>query len=92
MEVFDDRDVPYLTWLHEHPNGFVLNRRRGKSNGYLVLHCAGCRTIKDYNNMARPGGFTARAYIKVCADTVAELEQYARTKGCLLYTSPSPRD
>ena len=51
MEVFDDRDVPYLTWLHEHPNGFVLNRRRGKSNGYLfciVLGVARLRTTTTW--------------------------------------------
>lgn len=81
MEVFDDRDAPYLSWLHEHPGGFVLNRRRGKSDGYLVLHRAGCGKIQSYNIMARPGGFTGRAYIKICADTVAELQQYARSKG-----------
>lgn len=81
MEVFEDRDGPYLAWLREHPNGFVLNRQRGKSDSYLVLHRAGCRKIQDYNSMARPGGFTARGYIKVCAGTVAELRQYARGKG-----------
>jgi hypothetical protein len=81
MEIFNDRDEPYLTWLHNHPDGYVINRRRGKSDDYLILHRSRCRKIKDYNKMARPGGFTGRAYIKVCADTIAELQHYARTKG-----------
>jgi len=81
MEVFDDRDDLYLTWLHENPKGFVLNRRRGKSDGYLVLHSAQCYWIQHYNNTARPGGFTERDYVKICAKTVEELQFYARTKG-----------
>jgi hypothetical protein len=31
--------------------------------------------------MARPGGFTTRGYIKVCSDSLAELQQYARGRG-----------
>jgi 5-methylcytosine-specific restriction protein A len=81
MEVFDNRDKPYLAWLKSHPSGFVLNRRRGKSDGYLVLHRATCAKIQDYNEMARPGGFTTRGYIKICADTVEELHLYARVRG-----------
>lgn len=81
FEVFDGGDEPYLTWLRDHPDGYVLNRRRGTSEGYLVLHRSKCRKIQDYNNMARPGGFAGRKYIKVCAKTIAELKEYARTKG-----------
>jgi hypothetical protein len=81
MEAFDDKDAPYLTWLHDHPQGYVLNRRRGKSDGYLVLHRVACRKIRDYTQMARPGGFTGRGYIKVCAESIEDLHRYARTKG-----------
>lgn len=83
METFDDQDQPYLAWLLHHTGGFVLNRHRGESASYLVLHRATCRSIQGYNNRARPGGFTSRKYIKICADTVPELVQYARTKGGL---------
>ncbi len=81
MQVFDDDDGPYLAWLREHPDGYVLNRRRGKSDDYLVLHRASCQRVQDYNEMARPGGFTTRGYIKVCSDSLAELQQYARGRG-----------
>jgi hypothetical protein len=81
MEVFDDRDEPYLKWLDEHPEGYVLKRRRGKSDSYLVLHSAACRKIRDYNDMAKPDGFTGRSYIKVCAESIDELRRYAMTKG-----------
>ena len=80
-ETFDDGDAPYLAWLHEHPDGYVLTRRRGKSDNYLILHRATCGRIRTYTAMARPGGFTERAYIKVCSDSLAALQDYARGKG-----------
>lgn len=81
MEVFDNKDAPYLAWLREHSQGYVLNRRRGKSDRYLVLHRAACRRIRDYTQMARPEGFTGRGYIKVCSDSMEELHHYAVTRG-----------
>ena len=81
MEVFDDRDAPYLDWLQKHPDGYVLNRRRGSSDNYLVLHRTACNKIRNYTQMARPGGFTGRGYIKVCSNDIESLHRYARTKG-----------
>jgi hypothetical protein len=81
MEIFNDHDDPYLDWLRENPRGYVLNRRRGKSDNYLVLHTATCKKIKEYTGSARPGGFTSREYIKVCSNDIKELEDYARQKG-----------
>lgn len=81
MQVFDDRDTPYLEWLNQHPDGYVLNRRRGSSIEYLILHRAGCGRIRNYSQMARPGGFTGRGYVKVCSESLELLHQYARTKG-----------
>lgn len=89
--VFDGRDdshddKSYLTWLHAHKeDGFVLNRRRGKSDSYLVLHRANrdgasCN-ISNYNKMARPGAFTERKYIKVCSTTIESLKTYVRKHG-----------
>lgn len=80
MKVFDSQDGEYLHWLTEHPNGYVLNRYRHKSDGYLVLHRAACERIQNYNQMAQPEGFTSRSYIKVCSDTISDLENYVRTK------------
>ncbi len=79
--IFDDGDAPYLAWLDEHPDGYVLNRRRRSSDDYLVLHRATCWLISQYTRMARPGGFTERHYIKVCTDTLSKLHLYARTRG-----------
>ncbi len=80
MEVFDNKDSEYLDWLNAHPNGYVLNRYRCKSDGYLILHKSNCDKIRGYNQMAQPGGFTSRSYIKVCSDTISDLEGYVRTK------------
>lgn len=81
VEVFDGGDGPYLAWVQQHPQGFVLNRRRGTSRNYLVLHRSACAKIRTYTQMARPEGFTGRSYIKVCAPTVEALQVYARGKG-----------
>ena len=81
MKVFDDRDAPYLEWLHQHSDGYVLNRRRVSSDSYLVLHRAGCGKIRNYTKMAQPEGFTGRSYVKVCSDSLELLHEYARTKG-----------
>lgn len=78
---FDGNEEAYLTWLNEHPNGFVINTRRNRPPGYMVLHRASCRKISSYNRMARPGGFTSRLYIKICADTVNELRQWVSANG-----------
>ncbi len=80
-EVFDDGDERYLAWIAEHPNGYVLNRRRvGFSRNYLVLHTSACGMVSSYSAMVRPGGFTTRGYIKVCAAELVALREYVRTK------------
>jgi hypothetical protein len=72
-------DTKYLEWLADHPDGYVLNRRKGKSDGYFVLHRADCPLIGTYTLKARPrGGFTERGYIKICADSEAALQAYIR--------------
>jgi hypothetical protein len=65
VEIFRDDDEGYLTWLLEHPSGFVLNVARSPRPTYLILHRATCRTISG-----RPtrGGPWTRPYIKVCSD------------------------
>ncbi len=40
-----------------------------------------CNKIRNYTQMARPGGFTGRGYIKVCSNDLESLHQYARNKG-----------
>lgn len=76
MQEFKDNDVGYLAWAERHPNGFVVNADRRPKAGELVLHKSQCFSIRDPNKP--PGAWTHRAYIKVCAESVAELERWGR--------------
>jgi len=79
--IFDKDEDAYLAWIHQHPEGFVLNRRRGGlSKNYLMLHTPGCALISTYTQMAQPGGFTTRKYIKVCSQSLADLRSYVRAE------------
>src|SRR5437899_963050 len=78
--VFDNSDEKYRSWLQQHPRGFVLNTRRCPDPDYLVLHRAACSSTSSYTAMARPGGFTERAYIKTCADDVGELRRWVHER------------
>ena len=51
-----------------------VNTYRTPSASYLKLHRAACRTIDG----TRHATHTTRDYSKVCADTVAELEDWAQ--------------
>jgi hypothetical protein len=80
-DVFDSDDSVYLAWLTAHPDGFVINTRRRSDPEYIVLHRATCRTISRPTAITRPGGFTERSYIKICAGSVEELRRWARGSG-----------
>jgi hypothetical protein len=71
---FVDDEAGYLSWLRDHPQGYVLNTDRSPRAAYLILHRATCRTISG-----RSDNWTHN-YAKVCADTVSELEVWARAK------------
>lgn len=81
VKVFDNGDKPYLEWLIKNPNGYVLNRRRGKSESYLVLHRSSCRFMNFLTGEAKMNGFTGRSYIKVCSESVSDLSLYIKVKG-----------
>jgi hypothetical protein len=76
--VFDSGDGPYQDWLAANPDGYVINTVRSKSASYMVLHRARCSTIRNYTKMAGEGGFTERAYIKVCSTSVDDLRNWVR--------------
>ena len=78
-KTFRGDDCSYLEWLQTHPNGFVVNLHRVQDPNYVVLHRATCPTIS--NTKHAPGAYTERAYIKACAETVAELAAVARVQG-----------
>ena len=79
VTLFEDDDAGYLRWISEHPNGYVVNMRRSVDPNYLVLHRASCFSINRYPNMDEdPGGFTERAYRKLCSTSLSALEDYLR--------------
>ena len=71
---FRDDDAGYLTWLESHPDGYVLNIARSHNTAQARVHHAGCRTISGQN--PRGGPWTG-PYVKVCAEDLAGLEQWA---------------
>lgn len=78
IEFRDDEDV-YLDWLAGNPTGYVLNVRRVPSPDYVVLHRADCGSISSASRLA--GGYTSRAYRKVCSADIEELKQAAIAEG-----------
>lgn len=76
---FNGDDQAYLAWLDKNPRGFVLNTPRSKPVNNMVLHRANCKTIST--RKVRPGGFTERDYIKICAEDVECLRRWVRRHG-----------
>ena len=75
--VFRDDEAGYLSWSRKNPDGIVVNTRKVLDPKYLVLHRSSCHTVLRHRNMAHnPGGFTERAYQKICAQSVDELHGY----------------
>lgn len=74
VKVFVSDDDGYLAWLTAHPTGYVLNSEREPRAGYLWLHRATCEWFdpKRY----KPGAFTCRQYIKICAEQVEPLKAW----------------
>ncbi|WP_205876832.1 hypothetical protein [Mycobacterium camsae] len=71
---FRDDDAGYLAWLDTHPDGYVINIARSHSATAARVHHAGCWTIRG----EKPGGSAwTGPYVKVCAQHIAELEQWA---------------
>lgn len=71
---FRDDDTGYLAWLAAHRDGYVINIAGNHNAAQARLHHASCRTISGQN--PHGGGWT-RSYVKVCAEHMAELEQWA---------------
>ena len=77
MTTFIDDDREYLTWIAQHPGGFVLNTARKPAPEYLFLHPATCPTISGTPSR---GQFWTRDFIKHCAEHRAELRGFARVE------------
>ena len=76
---FKDDDAGYLAWIAAHPRGFVLNRQKGKTDLYLILHRARCRQISK--PLESPYAYTGMKYMKVCAEELEALYAHARQQG-----------
>ena len=81
IAMFEGNDAGYRAWLTIHPDGYVLNTRRGIDPAYMVLHRAGCHSISQYAANAPEGAFTERNYIKVCASDLDEMRNWVRSNG-----------
>jgi 5-methylcytosine-specific restriction protein A len=79
--VFHNREQAYLKWLSQHLNGYVLNAHSTPSKKYLILHLAKCRKISTPPPESHPACFTGNGYIKVCADNLAELDDWIVAQG-----------
>ena len=81
LKIFDGNDSLYITWVNVNPAGFVINTRRKPDPKYMVLHRAICHSITKYTEMAKPGGFTERSYMKVCANNITDLRSWVKRHG-----------
>ena len=79
--IFEDDDAGYQRWLKSNLDGYVTNARKSRDPKYMVLHKVGCYSISAYNDMAKPGGFTERDFIKVCSNSVKQLQDWMKSNG-----------
>ena len=79
MIEFCNDDDGYLAWIGENPGGFVWHVRRQRDSTYVILHRASCNSISS--DLRTSGAYTARAYRKVCALNLEELQLAARKEG-----------
>ena len=84
FQVFDGKnglnDQAYLAWLSANQNGFVMTSNRALTPRHTVIHESTCVLITRLSGKARLGGFTERAYIKICSNSLHHLEKWALQK------------
>lgn len=73
VTLFSDAEARYLAWLAANPTGWVVNTTRRPDPEYLVLHRATCASISTAH-----ANYTTHGYMKVCAQTRADLEAWGR--------------
>ena len=74
-KVFDSGDEPFLEWMENHPEGYVLNTRRSPKTTYVIFHRSTCSDVSRIKT-GEVGGFTERKYIKVCAEETEPLVEW----------------
>lgn len=73
ITVFDERDEPFLNWMTDHDDGYVLNTERRDTSRYACFHRARCSHVSGLASGQRADGFTKYDYIKVCSDDASSL-------------------
>jgi len=86
-EIFKKREAEYLSWLNDFSEGFVVNTPSHMPPNDMMLHRASCKHIRQYQGLADEGGFTERAYIKICDKSLLSIQawahkQHAELKRC----------
>jgi hypothetical protein len=70
---FREDNQAYLSWVHAHPDGFVINIQRSLNPSDARMHRATCYTIRG----EPPRGNFVGEYIKICSPSQIDLTQWA---------------
>ncbi len=73
VEVFNYGDTPFLEWMNDNPNGFVINTESRAASRLAFLHQSKCPHIAGLAVGHRSDAFTRYEYIKVCSNDEIEL-------------------
>ncbi len=75
--VFDKNDNDYLRWMKNHSSSYIMNTERRSGTNYFWLHKSNCPHIASPKSLKK-GAYTERQYIKVCADEIYIIEDWAK--------------
>ena len=74
---FLDDEEGYLSWIAQHPNGYVLNLdKRLSIKNYPMLH-----RVADRQISGELENYTTGAYFKICGTNEEALEEWAKRSG-----------
>lgn len=75
--VFNLGDKPFLKWMADNHNGYVINTVSRPSDWFLKVHRSNCHHISTYSKGQKDGAFTLNDYMKICSIDVTELIDWA---------------
>ncbi|RYG94265.1 MAG: hypothetical protein EON58_16630 [Alphaproteobacteria bacterium] len=77
VQLFDNDETGYLSWVLTNPRGFVANIDRAQRvPQYPMVHAATHGSLVS----SKIGNFTTGDYIKFCCTDLDALEQYSQSK------------
>ena len=65
--VFDSGDQPFLDWITDNQDGYVLNVMRNAGSAFGVLHRSGCGHLTGLVTGQAEDAYTTQNVIKVCS-------------------------